>query len=99
MKACSLFTCRLYTAQASAPYRRVDDCTVYLAFNLHGHVGGCSIVSGVVGTSLGHRSNVEFLQSSLLERPYHRFPAGGASFALACGLATEVIKGSGGLVK
>ena len=24
MKACSFFTCRLYTVQASAPYRRVD---------------------------------------------------------------------------
>ena len=24
MKACNLFTCRLYTVQASAPYRRVD---------------------------------------------------------------------------
>ena len=39
-KACSLFICRVYTVQASAPYRRVDSttCTVYLASNPHGHM-------------------------------------------------------------
>ena len=51
MKACSFFACRMYTVQASAPYRKMDSMIAQYILPLtrvDTH-GGCSRVSGVVG--------------------------------------------------
>ena len=62
MTACSFFTCRLYTVEASAPYRRVDSTiTQYIVFP------STVISSSRVLVELGWYSNSVFLM--LVFRP------------------------------
>ena len=76
MKACSFFTCRLYTVQASAPYRRVDS-TIARLFQLS------MIYSSRVLVELGWYSisallMLIFSRTSLMRRRKH--PLFSASF-------------------